>query len=105
MIQGELTDEIRNFVLKQSLACPHWAASLHLAAGMFSDYTAEAEKIDSTLPSLFVVAEHWADTAKAALAKHAPKSTVEVLGGHMMFWEHAEAFNARLDAFLAAHEL
>ena len=105
MIQGELTDAVKSFVLGQSLKCPPWAASLCLAAGAFSDYTEVAQKIDAAVPSMFVVAEHWAEVARATLSKQTPKSRVEVLGGHMMFWEHAEAFNALLDDFLTTHDL
>ena len=68
---------------------------------MFSNYLDVAKKVDAEMPSLFVVATHWADTAKKYLAANTPNSTVEAFGGHMMFWEHHEKFNAVLGEFLA----
>jgi len=52
------------------------------------------------VPTLTIVAEHWADTARRFVEQHAPKSAFEVLGGHMMFWEHDEAFNRILERFV-----
>ena len=31
-----------------------------------------------------------------------PRSQIAVLGGHMMFWQHPEAFNHLLDEFVTA---
>ena len=45
---------------------------------------------------------HWAGTARPFLAEHCPKSRVEAFGGHMMFWEYPERFNALLAEFLSA---
>jgi pimeloyl-ACP methyl ester carboxylesterase len=42
-----------------------------------------------------------AEAGQARLASNAPHSETFVLGNHMMFREHPEAFNARLDRFLA----
>ncbi len=67
---------------------------------MFSNYMAEAKSIDNAMPSMFVVTDHWADTARAYLANNTPKSRVESFGGHMMFWEHHEKFNTILDNFM-----
>ena len=100
MIEQDLTPELTAWVVDQSLSSPPWVASALLAAGMFSNYLDVAKKIDSDIPSLFVVADHWQDTARKYLAKHTPKSKVESFGGHMMFWEHHEKFNAILAAFM-----
>ena len=61
----------------------------------------EAQLIDAQRPALYIMAEHWAETAVAFTNKHLPHTKTEVLGGHMMFWEHADPFNQRLVAFLA----
>ena len=63
--------------------------------------TQAAEKVDADVPSLFFVADHWAETARPYLARHCPNSRVESFGGHMMFWEYPEKFNALLSEFLA----
>ncbi|MCP4233147.1 MAG: alpha/beta hydrolase [Aestuariibacter sp.] len=103
MIEQDLTPELTAWVVEQSLSSPPWVASAYLAAGMFSNYMEEAKKIDEVMPSMFVVADHWADTARAYLAKNTPNSRVESFGGHMMFWEHHEKFNTILDDFLKSH--
>jgi pimeloyl-ACP methyl ester carboxylesterase len=100
MIEQELTPELTAWLVDQSLSSPPWVASALLAAGMFSNYLDVAKKIDAEIPSLFVVADHWADTARKYLVKHLPNSQVESFGGHMMFWEHHEKFNAILAKFM-----
>ena len=57
--------------------------------------------MDADVPSLFFVASHWAATDRPYLAEHCPNSRVEAFGGHMMFWEYPERFNAILTEFLA----
>jgi hypothetical protein len=69
---------------------------------MFSNYIGEAKQIDESIPALNIIAEHWAETAVSFTQKHFPNTKTEVLGGHMMFWEHAEAFNKKIDTFLAS---
>ena len=100
MIEQELTPELTAWVVDQSLSSPPWVASALLAAGMFSNYLDVAKKIDADIPSLFVVANHWADTARKYLAKQVPNSKVESFGGHMMFWEYHEKFNTVLAQFM-----
>lgn len=102
MIEQKLTPELTSWVVDQSLSSPPWVASAYLAAGMFSNYLDVAKKIDADLPSMFVVANHWADTAKKYLKVNTPKSRVESFGGHMMFWEHHEKFNSILGQFLTS---
>ncbi len=67
---------------------------------MFSDYQREAQEVDRTLPTLFIVAESSADIAKTYLDTRLPNAQVECFGGHMMFWEYPEKFNAVLERYL-----
>jgi non-heme chloroperoxidase len=53
------------------------------------------------VPTRYVIAEHWAPTAEPFMARLFPQVGTSVLGGHMMFWEHADRFNQLLEAFLA----
>lgn len=99
MVQRELKPEELNWLVEQSLQTPHYIAANLFAAGMFSDYLPEAKSLSDTVPTLTVVAEHWAETATAFTKKVSPDSVIEVLGGHMMFWEHAEEFNDILTQF------
>ena len=100
MVQRELTEAELFWIIEQSLNTPYHIAGSLFAAGMFSDYRAEARQIDASIPALNIIAEHWADTAVGFTKKHFPNTKTAVLGGHMMFWEHANKFNGILDDFL-----
>lgn len=102
MVQRELSQAEMSWIVEQSLKTPPCIAAALFASGMFANHMAEAKLVDESLPCLSVVAEHWADTAVAFLQKHFPKTKTAVLGGHMMFWEHAEKFNRILDDFIAS---
>ena len=56
--------------------------------------------MSEAVPTLAIVAEHWQDAAKGTLAHISPDVKVEVLGGHLMFWEHDKVFNAIIEEFL-----
>lgn len=101
MVQRDLKEEELFWIVEQSLKTPCHIASNLFASGMFSNYMAEAKKIDEFLPALNIIAEHWAETAVSFTQKHFPNTKTEVLGGHMMFWEHAEKFNKLINGFLS----
>lgn len=100
MIQRELDEEELSWLVEQSLKTPYYIAGNLFASGMFSDYRETAKIASQTIPSLTVVAEHWAEVASSYLQQLTPESKVEVLGGHMMFWEYSEKFNENLSNFL-----
>ncbi|WP_102345948.1 alpha/beta fold hydrolase [Bacillus sp. Marseille-P3661] len=100
MVQRELRQEELNWLVEQSLKTPYYIAGNLFASGMFSDYRNEAKELSKSVPTLTVVAEHWAHIAKAYTEKISPESKIEVLGGHMMFWEHAEKFNEIVNNFV-----
>jgi non-heme chloroperoxidase len=99
MVQRELQEEELNWLVEQSLKTPFYIAANLFSAGMFSDYRAEAKIASESVPTLTVVAEHWAEIAIAFTHKVSPQSKVEVLGGHLMFWEHSEKFNELVERF------
>ena len=101
MIEGEMTPEVTAWVVEQSLATPPIVAANLIADVCFANYLEEAKQVDAAIPSIFFVADHWAETAKPFLAKHCPNSRVEAFGGHMMFWEYPDKFNALLMEFLS----
>ena len=100
MVQRDLNEEELFWIIEQFLKTPYYIASNLFASGMFSNYMAEAKQIDESVPALTIIAEHWAETAVAFTQKHFPHTKTEVLGGHMMFWEHSEKFNKLIDKFL-----
>jgi len=101
MIEQDMSPELTAWIVEQALATPPLIAANLIAGVCFANYLEEAVKADAEIPSLFCVANHWAETAKPFLAKHCPNSRVEAFGGHMMFWEYPEKFNALLSEFLA----
>ena len=102
MVQRDLSEEELFWIIEQSLKTPYYVASNLFASGMFSNYMAEAKQIDESLPALNIIAEHWAETAVAFTQKHFPNTKTEVLGGHMMFWEHSKKFNKLVDDFIGS---
>ncbi len=100
MVQRDLNADELAWITDDSLQTPTWVAESLWGSAMLSNYLKEAAEIDSKRPTLYVLAEHWGDTAKAFLATHMPNTPTKVLGGHMMFWEHADAFNAIVDEFV-----
>ncbi|MEQ8375104.1 alpha/beta hydrolase [Labrenzia sp. ac12] len=104
MIEQDYTPELSRWIVDQSTKSPPFVAAAYLAAGNFSNYLETAKQVDAKLPSAFVIADHWSDSAKAYLAVHTPNSSVQAFGGHMMFWEYPDRFNRVLAGFIAQIE-
>jgi non-heme chloroperoxidase len=102
MVQRDLNPEELFWIVEQSLKTPPHVAAALFASGMFSNYMAEAQRVDAGLPALSIVAEHWAETAVAFMQQHCPNTKTAVLGGHMMFWEYPGQFNQILEEFIAS---
>lgn len=102
MVQRNLT-EVELFELtKQSLHTPYYIVALLLASACFSNKLETAITASEEIPTFMLIAEHWADVAVPFMNKNCPKTQVGVLGGHMMFWEYPEKFNAILDEFISS---
>ena len=101
MVQRELSAAELDWIVRQSLTTPHYLASALFADAMFCDFSAELTQLASAVPTLYVLAEHWSETATAYLQRNFPQVQTAVLGGHMMFWEHSERFNAIVEELLA----
>ncbi|MDZ5473337.1 alpha/beta hydrolase [Bacillus sp. 31A1R] len=100
MVQRDLKEEELTWIVDQSLKTPYYIAANLFSSGLFSDYREEATSSSESLPTLYIVAEHWAERATNYLAKLTPKASVKVLGGHFMFWEHSQKFNEIVTKFL-----
>ncbi|MGD6849061.1 alpha/beta fold hydrolase [Rossellomorea aquimaris] len=104
MVQRELKEEELNWIVEQSLKTPYYIAANLFSSGLFSDYRVEAaESSESDSLCCCRAAEHWAEAATSYLNKLAPKASVEVLGGHLMFWEYSEKFNEVVKGFLGGN--
>jgi non-heme chloroperoxidase len=101
MVQRELEPEELDWIVGQSLQTPHWAAAALFASGMFMDMRETAVALDGAVPTMHVISEHWQDLARPYVERTLPESRIEVMGGHMMFWEYPDKFNAALADFIA----
>lgn len=100
MVQRKLDDDELQWINGEAMQTPYYIASTLYAAGMFSDYREEAKRLIEQVPTLTIAAEHWGDTARSFMQRISPEAQVEVLGGHLMFWEHSGKFNKILERFL-----
>ncbi len=102
LVQRELTHKEINWIIDQSLKTSPEVAAALFASGMFANRMAEAKIAHESLPSLCIIAEHWAQQATSFMTKHFPKTKTTVLGGHMMFWEYPDSFNTLLENFISS---
>lgn len=101
MFTTELSAAEQDWMLAETLMTPAIVASQLLYDGWMADWT---PTLALELPMLHVVREENAEAARGYLAEHDPDATVVGLGGHGMFYDHAEAFNEAVDNFLGTLE-
>lgn len=102
MVQRPLEEAEMDWIVGQSLQAPHWVAASLFASGMFMDMRDVAMSLDEAVPTMHVIAEHWQDVAVPYIERTLPHARIEVMGGHMMFWEYPEKFNIALADFLTS---
>ena len=90
---------VEDLVSRSLCTAPHVAALL-LADGNLCNYSSVAREVAARLPVLQVVNEHAAPAARNWIEANTPIAELVVLGGHMMFWEFPERFNAAVSSFL-----
>ena len=101
MLEKPLDDTKRTLIVDEVLRTPTYVALLLMFDALNSDYGPEAKLLDqSHVPTLEIISEAMANDAKAWLKNNSPHAQVEVMGKHMMFWEHADKFNPILENFL-----
>lgn len=104
MVQRNLEPDELRWIVEQSLKTPYYIASNLFAAGMFSDYREEAKRVIESVPTLTIAAEHWGEAARSFMQAISPEAKIEILGGHLMFWEHSVKFNKIVEDFLQNNE-
>ncbi len=102
MVPRDLNNDELLWIVAQSLNTPHHIAGNLFSSGMFSNYITETKQAAESIPTLYMIAEHWAETAQPFIQKYFPKTETEVMGGHMMFWEYPQKFNKRIDDFISS---
>lgn len=99
MFAKGVREEDARWMLAETMMTPTIVASQLLYDGWIGDWTAALAKVD--VPMLYVVRGEQGAAARRFLAQHKPEAEIAVMGGHAMFWDHAEAFNEALAGFLA----
>ena len=87
------------WMLEDSMLTPTPVASLLLYDGWMVDHRETIQGIK--IPQLHVVRADQQTTADAYLKDHVPHAERTFLGGHGNFYDHADVFNAKIDAFLS----
>lgn len=100
MIQHDMTGEELSYILDMSAKTPYWICGELFSSAIFSNYYDTAFNISENLPSLMFIAEHWADVAKPFYEKNFPGTKTFVMGGHLMFFEYPEKWNAVFSDFI-----
>ena len=100
MIQHKMEPAELEYILDMSARTPYWIAKALFCDAIFSNYLATAQKLGASFPSLMFIAEHWADVAKPFVENKLTGYETYVMGGHLMFFEYPEKWNAELERFL-----
>lgn len=95
------TDELE-WLIGQSMATHASAASNLLIDLMFRDDIEVLKSVGDTLPVLNVVRDDQGRLAAEFIKKNGIKTSMEVFGAHMMFWEEHAKFNEVIKQFLAS---
>ncbi|MFT3723348.1 MAG: alpha/beta hydrolase [Hyphomonadaceae bacterium] len=93
-------EELRSLTA-ETMMTPDIVAGLLYYDGWMFDSTKLVSQLK--IPQLYYVNEANSGAAKSYIAKHCPQAELMALGGHAMFYDHAQAFNDRLKTFLAKH--
>lgn len=100
MIQHEMEPAELEYLLDISGRTPYWICRALFCDAIFSNFLETAKDLGATFPSLMFIAEHWQDIAKPFVETQLPGYETYVMGGHLMFYEYPEKWNAVLEEFL-----
>lgn len=102
MVQRQLSEEEMFFLVDLSARTPCNITAALYGDLIMHDCRPDMKLLSEAVPTITYVAEHWSGLAVPYLNKHFPRSQVEVFGGHLLFWEYPERFNASLEKFLSS---
>ena len=80
---------------------PDTIAALINEAAIYSNYEKELRLLCTERPVLMVCREEWREVVTHWTDANAASAPCDFFGKHMMFWDRAPQFNARLSRFLA----
>jgi len=100
MVQRDLScEELFNISDISSRTPCHITHSLFTNAVM-GDYRDGCKKLNDSVPTMMFIAEHWSQVALPYMNRNYPNVRTCVMGGHLMFWEYPDKFNAEVDKFI-----
>ena len=100
MVQRKLSEEDLFFIVDISSRTPCHITNSLFASAVMGDFREGCKKLNDNVPTLIFIAEHWAEIAEPFMKRNYQKIQTVVMGGHLMFWEYPEKFNAELKQFL-----
>lgn len=100
MIQHEMEPVELEYLLDISGRTPYWVCKALFCDAIFSNFLETAREVGAGMPSLMFIAEHWADVARPFVEQQLPGYEIQVMGGHLMFYEYPEKWNGLLEEFL-----
>ena len=100
MIQHEMEPAELEYLLDISGRTPYWVCKALFCDAIFSNFLETAREVGAGMPSLMCIAEHWADVARPFVEQQLPGYEIQVMGGHLMFYEYPEKWNGLLEEFL-----
>lgn len=100
MIQHEMEPAELEYLLDISGRTPYWVCKALFCDAIFSNFLETAREVGAGMPSLMFIAEHWADVAGPFVEQQLPGYEIQVMGGHLMFYEYPEKWNGLLEEFL-----
>ena len=100
MIQHEMEPAELEYLLDISGRTPYWVCKALFCDAIFSNFLETAREVGAGMPSLMFIAEHWADVARPFVEQQLPGYEIQVMGGHLMFYEYPEKWNGLLEEFL-----
>lgn len=99
MLENPAEDDV-DWVVDIMLQMPPEVGAFSSELDRYDNFEQTLIETSKTRPTLIVAAEEKRDVAVPWIDRHAPDAAIEIFGAHMMFWEHADRFNALFDEFL-----
>ena len=97
---GEAPAELLDRMTETAAALPTERAAALLEDATRQDFSAMSRRAAQVVPVMQILREDWSEAAKRWIAANQPNARIEVLGGHLMFVEYADAFNRAVLSFL-----
>lgn len=105
MIEHKMTEGELSYLLELSGITPDFICRQLFENAICSDFLETAKQAPLKIPTLMFIAKHWADIAVPFCERELAGTPTEVLGGHLMFYEYADEWNALFSNWLEKNNL